>query len=202
MMAAPKTAERQCVSCGKGIAEMNSRARYCSADCRTTARRERRQRARETKRGHVFKTDQARARAFGASTEAEVIEAIAQGLGIKTSIAKRLGVGRSTIDKWIEASPTIAAAFDNALELLLDTAEHKLIEQVLGGDLKAIRYLLDTKGKARGYGQPNRLLVGVSQLTPEERSSRFARVARAFGHDISSDGVAGVIDVSATDDDE
>ena len=34
-------------------------------------------------------------------TEDEILEAIAQGLGIKTTITKKLGYGRSTLDKWI-----------------------------------------------------------------------------------------------------
>ena len=200
MMTVAPNSNRTCATCEESLDGMNPRALYCSTDCRTTARRERDRRTRATDRAVVSKTDRARARAFGNLTEAEILAAIAQGLGIKTSIAKRLGVGRSTVDRWIKESPTIAAAFDEALELLLDTAEHKLVEQVLGGDLKAIRFLLDSKGKSRGYGRPDRLLVGVAQLTDEERAARFARVARAFGHDMTPGGVAGVIDVGAVDD--
>lgn len=202
MMAAATSSIRQCATCGESLDGLNARARYCSADCRAEAKRKRDRRAKADKRAGVVKTDRARARTFGSLSEDQVLDAIAQGLGIKTSIAKRLGISRALLDRWIKENPTVAAAFDEAVEILIDTAEHKLMEQVLGGDMRAIKYLLDTKGKTRGYGQPNRLLVGVSQLTPEERASRFARVARAFGHELPPGGLEGVIDVSAVEDDD
>ena len=45
--------------------------------------------------------------------------------------------------------PAIAAAYAEAHEILLDAAEHSLVKQMLAGDMKAIRYLLDTKEARR-----------------------------------------------------
>ena len=183
MMAAATSPNRQCATCGESLDGLNARARYCSADCRAEAKRKRDRRAKADKRAGVAKTDRARARTFGSLSEDQVLDAIAQGLGIKTSIAKRLGISRALLDRWIKENPTVAAAFDEAVEILLDTAEHKLIEQVLGGDLKAIKYLLDTKGQSRGYGAAKKIIVGTVNIEPEERLSRFGRVSRALGYD-------------------
>ena len=134
--------------------------------------------------------------------ESEIIDAIAKGLGIKTAIAKRLGCARHTLNRWIKDHPSIAAAFSEAEDILLDTAEHKLVEQVLSGDIKAIKYLLDTKGKSRGYGQPKRLEIkAASRMSHEERQARFGRVAAAMGYSIPTEGVTTVIDVTAEDED-
>jgi hypothetical protein len=137
---------------------------------------------------------------IGGRSEDDVIEAIFQGMGIKTAIAKKLGCGRSTLDALIRSNPRISEAYTEALDHLLDAAEHKLVEQVLKGDMKAIRYLLDTKGRARGYGQPFRLQVSQGvRMTPDERRSRFNRVAFAMGYELPEDGV---IDVTPEDEQE
>lgn len=127
----------------------------------------------------------------------EVLDAIGRGMGIKTTIARKLKINRDTLTRWIEQDEEIRAAFEDAVEILLDTAEHKLIENMLAGDMKAIRYLLETKGKSRGYGQPKRLEVLTAQMSSDERRARFERVARAFGYEVPETGVAGVIDVTA-----
>ena len=126
------------------------------------------------------------------SRREEVVEAIAKGLGIKTTIANTLGISRNTLTAWIAKDEEIAAAFDDAQDILLDAAEHQLIVQVRAGDVKAIKYLLDAKGKSRGYGADKKVVVENARIEPVERLSRAERVFRALG---TNDDV--VIDVTS-----
>ena len=125
----------------------------------------------------------------------EVVTAIAKGLGIKTTIAKDLDISRTTLDAWILADEVIASAFDDAQEIPLDAAEHQLIVQVRAGDIKAIKYLLDAKGKSRGYGADRKVVVENIRIEPDERLSRTERVFRALG----TDDASLVIDVTGDD---
>lgn len=79
------------------------------------------------------------------------IAAIPGSMGIITVIAKRVGCTWHTAAKYIREYPTIKAAYDDECEQILDLAETKLFAAVTNGDLAAVKYILSTKGKKRGY---------------------------------------------------
>ena len=96
---------------------------------------------------------------------AEVIEAVGRAGGVKAAAARALGVSRPTLDAYLDRWPEARAAYDDANEATLDAAEGGLAAFVAGElpggggpvpveprlRLDAIKFLLRTKGKGRGY---------------------------------------------------
>ena len=66
-------------------------------------------------------------------------------------IATRLGVTRSAITHYLERYPALKKNVTEAEEAILDLAENKLQTKIDSGDMKAIKFFLETKGKRRGY---------------------------------------------------
>lgn len=93
----------------------------------------------------------------------KLIEAIHEHQGVATAVAQHMGVARKTIyrarDKW----PSVVSAFEEARgdydTSLLDEAELKLRTATRNGDAWAVKYVLDKKGKARGYVDESRTEV-------------------------------------------
>ena len=71
--------------------------------------------------------------------------------GIITSIARKVGCKWHTAKKYIEGYPTINRAYQDECEIILDLAESELIKTIKRGEQWAVKYLLSTKGKGRGY---------------------------------------------------
>ena len=82
----------------------------------------------------------------------DFIRAIPGSAGIITSIAHRVDCTWHTAKKYCTEYPTVKRVYDAEKEGILDLAELELIKKVKGGDLGAIKYLLSTQGKERGYG--------------------------------------------------
>lgn len=96
-----------------------------------------------------------------------VIEAISRYNGVRTRVAEALGISRSTLHEYTKNNPAIAQAFEDADNTILDAVENRLvffsqgfIPDGKGGEKKsvplalqldAIKFLLRTKGKERGY---------------------------------------------------
>lgn len=82
----------------------------------------------------------------------QVIEAIKASRGIKTQIAKRLGIDRATLDRYLKRWPDAQQAYTEECETLLDLAEARLYEKAISeGSECSLHFLLSTKGKHRGY---------------------------------------------------
>lgn len=81
-----------------------------------------------------------------------ILEAIKDTGGLKTEVCNKLKCGRRTIYNYIEKHPEIKAAFEEEEEKVLDMAEGNLFAMIQNGDLSAIFYYLNNKGKKRGYG--------------------------------------------------
>ncbi|RLA87426.1 MAG: hypothetical protein DRG40_00300 [Deltaproteobacteria bacterium] len=81
----------------------------------------------------------------------EVLEAIEGTYGIKTIIARKLGCHRVTVNRYLKRHPRLAEAVREEREKLKDLAEAKLIEQLQDGQPWAVKYVLSTLGKDRGY---------------------------------------------------
>ena len=85
----------------------------------------------------------------------EMIRAIYQAGGVIEQAARILGCAPLTIYRNAEKYATVQNAIDEARYVfagrLLDEAEIKLMEAVKEGKAWAVRYVLDSKGKVRGY---------------------------------------------------
>jgi hypothetical protein len=106
----------------------------------------------------------------------EMIAAL-EKTGLNVALAcTMVTTGRTVHYKWIENNPKYKAAIEEIHESLIDLAESKLIINVKKGDQKAIQYMLDSKGKARGYGkakielstEDGKPLEHSHTVTPEE----------------------------------
>lgn len=98
----------------------------------------------------------------------KVMEAIDNCKGVKFTIAKCLGINRTTLDTWLER-PVLKAYFEKAVSHAVEFAESKLFELIegvtvqeitpWGSDVtykrppcvKAIQFYLKTQGKTKGY---------------------------------------------------
>ena len=85
----------------------------------------------------------------------QLIDVIEAKSGVVTAVAAALGVTRTAIydarDRWPTVAVALAAARHNYDSGLLDEAELRLREAVLEGEGWAVRYVLDKKGRERGY---------------------------------------------------
>jgi hypothetical protein len=84
-------------------------------------------------------------------TPAAVAEALRRTRGIKAAAAQLLQCDRSTVLNYCKRYATVQQAADEARETLIDVAEGKLVQRVDAGDWDAVRFVLVTIGKGRGY---------------------------------------------------
>ena len=84
-------------------------------------------------------------------TQAQVIDAIKAAKGIKAAAAETLGCSRQTVTNYIDRYPAVKEAYEEARDTSLDLAESKLIALVEREEWPAIRFMLVTLGKSRGY---------------------------------------------------
>lgn len=95
--------------------------------------------------------------------------------------AALLGVSRKWLFSRIKRDEDLQAMMEDAIELILDRAENALERLVEQGDVRAIKFTLETKGRKRGYGSALELLGNISKpitlvtsaMTPEEASRAY-----------------------------
>ena len=71
--------------------------------------------------------------------------------GIMLSIAKNLGVTRQSVYEFCNKNPDMMQLRRNEEEKIVDIAENGLFTQAKDKQQWAVKYLLATKGKKRGY---------------------------------------------------
>lgn len=83
------------------------------------------------------------------------VEAVAAELrasfGNQSAVARKFGVSRQAVAKFIETRPALQVVLDEAQQSILDNAESALYRAILQGEPWAVKWLLATKGKSRGY---------------------------------------------------
>ena len=84
-------------------------------------------------------------------TAKQFIDAIPGTGGIVSKIADRVSCTWHTARKYIDEYPTIKQAYDDECESILDLAESALIKSVSEQEAWAVKYILSTKGRNRGY---------------------------------------------------
>ena len=86
-------------------------------------------------------------------TASQFIDAIKNSGGIVSTIAARVGCDWYTAKRYIDGMPTVAQAYADECEAVLDLAESKLIMSIKDGNTQDAKWLLSKKGKHRGYGE-------------------------------------------------
>lgn len=84
-------------------------------------------------------------------TAAQVAAALKITRGGVYLAAERLGCRPHTVYAYMNRYPSVREAKEAAEGHILDVAEVKLYEQIMAGNIVAIKYVLSTKGKDRGY---------------------------------------------------
>jgi DNA polymerase elongation subunit (family B) len=91
----------------------------------------------------------------------QIVKAVKGTAGIKTAIAKKLGVHRHTIDRYENKYPRVRQAIQNDLNRVLDKAESNLFVKIMEGNIDISKWFLSRKGKTRGY-------TGRTELSDKE----------------------------------
>ena len=84
-------------------------------------------------------------------TREQMIDALAESMGMISPAARRLGCSRATIRSYMKQYPEIAEAIEDANEEVNDIAELKLLDAIKRGEAWAICFRLKTRAKNRGY---------------------------------------------------
>ena len=91
----------------------------------------------------------------------QLIEAIHAKQGVLSQVARAMGCHLTTIYNYRDRYASVKQAIDDSRNRydteLLDEAEYKLRESVRNGDAWAVKYVLDKKGKVRGFGDDVKL---------------------------------------------
>ena len=82
---------------------------------------------------------------------------IADKHGNITSVARSLGVSRTTIYNFINRHVKCQYALDEAREIMIDNIESALYSKALSGDTTSQIFFLKTQGKRRGYVERNEI---------------------------------------------
>jgi predicted transcriptional regulator len=83
--------------------------------------------------------------------KAKMTAALLDSGGIMQTIANRLGVSRVAVYQYLNKYPEFKEMREDETQKILDLAEAKLFNQINKENLLAIKYLLSTKGRSRGY---------------------------------------------------
>ena len=82
----------------------------------------------------------------------------------RAEACRATGVNRSTVWRWAKEDKAFSEAVWEIEESVLDVAEAKLAEMVRAGNLQAVKFLLRSKGRERGYGDR----LEISQTVKKE----------------------------------
>lgn len=118
----------------------------------------------------------------------EVEAALRASAGIRSIAARKLGVNPSSITRFVQRHPQLEVVEQEVVAEITDLAVAKLIEQIKNGDFQAIKYYLDNKGQAHGFGMrklafgdgdgtvvvPGVLVMPRQELEPEAWVQRHA----------------------------
>jgi hypothetical protein len=93
-----------------------------------------------------------------------MLDALEKSLGVVTSAAKTVGVGRTTHYLWMQEDKEYKAAVEELSDVAIDFAESQLHKQIKDGNSTATIFFLKTKGKKRGYVERQELDVSSGKL--------------------------------------
>jgi len=119
-------------------------------------------------------------------TQQQVIDALVQAGGLKEPAARALHCNRMTVTRYIERYPAIKEAHEDALQGSLDVAQSKLMILVEREDWRAIRFILSTLGKDRGFTTRQEIVTADDDA--EARRRQFLEdIRRVYGDEDDED---------------
>ena len=128
------------------------------------------------------------AKGYGLDT---ILAAIQNSYGIVSRVAERLECDWMTARKYIDMHNEAREAFACETERVLDLAETKVIKAINLDDVSTAKWLLSTKGKARGYnerteltgkdGGPLNVSFDVDKLSTAEAAALLDLMEKAKG---------------------
>ena len=102
-------------------------------------------------------------------TQRQMIDALTKAKGMVSVAARSLDCDPETVRNYVARYPKVAEAIREARELTLDISELALYKAIQEGEGWAIKYMLATQGKNRGYverqeitgadGQPQKYVI-------------------------------------------
>ena len=101
-----------------------------------------------------------------AATKEKFIEQLKKSGGILKPACEALHMSRQTVLDWRKEDPDFDRACAEACELFLDEAESRLYAAVRRGNLKAIKFYLERKGRSRGYDLHQDIDLTATVLRP------------------------------------
>ena len=114
-------------------------------------------------------------------TQQQVIDALIRNGGLKGATARALHCNRLTVARYIKRYPAVKEAQEDAIGDTIDTAQAKLVEMVEQGDWRAVRYMLSTLGKDRGFTERQEI-VAADDPTEALRRRIEADIIRVYGN--------------------
>lgn len=111
-----------------------------------------------------------------------MIEALRRSKGMVSVAARLLGCDRQTVYSAMQRHPEIGEVVAGERELLIDTAELKLVDSITKGQPWAISFYLKTQGRHRGYIEKREVdLDGRLTLEQAVAAARAKRAAKEKG---------------------
>lgn len=107
-------------------------------------------------------------------TEAEIEQALRTTGGLVSYSAKRLGMTSAGVRKRIKSSARLQGVVEELDDQILDMAEGNVLKLLDREDPGMTRWVLEKKGKGRGYGPEQR-------INKEEAEAFLGAVANADG---------------------
>jgi len=103
-----------------------------------------------------------------------VLRSLETSYGNISTACRKVEVGRSTFYEWYNADPEFAEAADKAIEtgaaIRLDMAEEVIEDDLSNKDsgtrVNTAKWLLEHKGKARGYVKKQEIEAQVTKIKP------------------------------------
>jgi len=108
-------------------------------------------------------------------TAEEVAEALRAAYGVHADAAMRLGCHRTTILDYIRRYPEARQAYEEARAVVVDKAESQLIALVDSREWPAIRFVLVTLGRDRGYDDRRHRNEMFVEGSDEDDNAAFQR---------------------------
>ena len=84
--------------------------------------------------------------------QAEFLYVLAREFNISTACTI-VGIDRATVLEWQNINPVFRRKMEECKEKLLDGAEKTMFQLAAKGDFKAAKYILDSHGRERGWGE-------------------------------------------------
>ncbi len=105
----------------------------------------------------------------GRHSIAQIEAALRKAAGRPTAAARLLGISRQAMHDRIARTPHLAEVVFDIEETLLDQAESVVWRALRAGDLKMTKWVLERRGKHRGWGRPTgRATASMSEEEAEQ----------------------------------